>query len=236
MMCTIEGTDPLPRQDAPAAALAKPADLHDLRFHALLGEAGWNRLPPAVRERFSKRLRPGMAVTYVGQITESRRNGAGRVLAQLCRLIGAPLPLYDDLGVAAVVTVTEDGVAGGQFWTRMYNQTHGFPQVIHSSKRFAGPTGLEEYIGRGFGIALAVSADETALHFHGRHYFLAVGPLRLRLPAWLAPGALTVSHIDLGDGGFAFVLDLRHPLLGPMMRQVGIFRERPACIPWEQHR
>ncbi len=46
MMRTIEGTDPLPRQDAPAAALAKPADLHDLRFRALLGEAGWNRLPP----------------------------------------------------------------------------------------------------------------------------------------------------------------------------------------------
>jgi hypothetical protein len=173
-----------------------------------------------------------MAVTYVGEITESRRNGAGQALAQLCRLIGAPLPLYDDLGVAAVVTVTEDGQAGGQFWTRMYNQAHGFPQVIHSSKRFAGPTCLEEYLGWGFGIALTVTADETALHFHGRYYFLALGPrrfgLRLRLPAWLAPGALTISHIDQGDGGFAFVLDLRHPVLGQMLRQVGVFRERPA--------
>jgi len=218
----------------------RPADLHDLRFRALLGEAAWGRLPQAVRERFSKRLRPGMAVTYVGEITESRRNGAGQALAQLCRLIGAPLPLYDDLGVAAVVTVTEDGQTGGQFWTRMYNQAHGFPQVIHSSKRFAGPTGLEEYLGGGFGIALAVSADETALHFHSRHYFLAVGParlgLRLQLPAWLAPGALTISHIDQGDGGFAFVLDLRHPLLGPMLRQVGLFRERPAHDLKEQRR
>jgi hypothetical protein len=210
------------------ANLAKPADLHDLRFRALLGEAAWGRLPQAVRDRFSKRLRPGLAVTYVGEITESRRTWVGQALAQLCRPIGAPLPLYDDLGVAAVVTVTEDGQTGGQFWTRMYNQARGFPQVIHSSKRFAGPTGLEEYLGWGFGIALVVSADETALHFHSRGYFLAVGRTRLRLPAWLAPGALTISHIDQGDGGFAFVLDLRHPLLGPMLRQVGVFRERPA--------
>jgi hypothetical protein len=225
-MLTTERLYPAQRQAAPAAA--KPADLRDARFRVLLGEAGWNRLPAAVRERFSKRLRPGMAVTYAGMITESRRNAAGHALAQLCRLIGAPLPLHDDLGVAAVVTVTEDADAGGQFWTRMYGQAHGFPQVIHSSKRFAGPACLEEYLGGGFGIALAVSADETALHFHSRHYFLAVGPMRLRLPAWLTPGALTISHIDRGDGGFAFVLDLRHPLFGAMLRQVGLFRERPA--------
>lgn len=230
-MNKIARVRPTMGQDLPPPA---PAELHDLRFRALLGEAGWSRLPQAVRDRFSKRLRPGMAVTYVGEITESRRNGAGQVLAQLCRLIGAPLPLHDDLGVAAVVTVTEDGPAGGQFWTRMYNQAHGFPQVIHSSKRFAGPTGLEEYLGWGFGIALAVSADDTALHFHSHGYFLALGParlgLRLRLPAWLAPGALTISHVDQGDGGFAFVLDLRHPLLGRMLRQVGMFRERPAHL------
>jgi len=230
-MLEIAGTLPAAVRDLPETA---PAELHDLRFRTLLGEAGWSRLPQAVRDRFSKRLRPGMAVTYVGEITESRRNRAGWALAQLCRLIGAPLPLYDDLGVAAVVTVTEDGRAGGQFWTRMYNQAHGFPQVIHSSKRFAGPTGLEEYLGWGFGIALAVSADDTALHFHSHGYFLALGParlgLRLRLPAWLAPGALTISHVDQGDGGFAFVLDLRHPLLGRMLRQVGMFRERPAHL------
>ena len=218
-----------PRMDRPGerqGALAKADDLRDPRFRALLGAAEWGRLPRVVRERFSKRLRPGMAVTYVGEIIESRRNWAGALLAQLCRLIGAPLPLHDDLGVAAVVTVTEDGWAGGQFWTRMYNQARGFPQVIHSSKRFAGPTGLEEYLGGGFGIALRVSADETALHFHSHHYFLALGPVRVGLPAWLEPGTLTISHVDQGDGDFAFVLDLRHPLLGELMRQVGLFHER----------
>jgi hypothetical protein len=224
---------PADRRDDRDAAFAEPGDLHDLRFRTLLGAADWGRLPQVVRDRFSRRLSPGVAVTYVGEIVESRRTWPGLVLAQLCRAIGAPLPLGDDLGVAAVVTVTEDGRTGGQFWTRMYGRAGGFPQVIHSSKRFAGPTGLEEYLGCGFGIALGVSADARALHFHSRHYFLALGPMRLRLPSWLAPGALTISHVDRGDGRFDFVLDLRHPLLGEILRQVGVFRERQAYEPAE---
>jgi hypothetical protein len=128
-----------------------------------------------------------------------------------------------------VVTVIEDGAAGGQFWTRIYGRTHGFPQVIHSSKRFAGPTGLEEYLGCGFGIALTVSADEQALHFHSDHYFVALGARRLRLPRWLGPGALTISHVEVGDGWFAFVLAMRHPLFGEVIHQTALFCERFGC-------
>ena len=198
----------------------------DLRFRALLGSAAWGRLPATVRARFSKRLQPGFSITYAGRILHSRRTWLGAVVAQLARVIGAPLPLHDDVGVPAVVTVTEDGASGGQFWTRLYGRCSGFPQVIHSSKRFAGPTGLEEYLGAGFGIALTVSADEQALHFHSDHYFFQVGRLRLSLPHWLSPGALTISHVDFGADWFAFVLVLEHPLMGEIMSQTGLFRER----------
>ncbi len=200
----------------------------DLRFRALLGAAAWMRLPAPVRARFSKRLQPGLAVTYVGRIIHSRRTWLGAMVAQAARLIGAPLPLHDDLGVPAVVTVTEDAATGGQFWTRLYGRARGFPQVIHSSKRFAGPTGLEEYLGLGFGIALTVSADEQALHFHSDHYFLQLGHRRLRLPRFLSP-AMTVSHVDFGADWFAFVLMLEHPLAGEILSQTGLFRERPIC-------
>jgi hypothetical protein len=202
--------------------------LHDLRFRALLGAAAWSGLPPAVRQRFSRRLSPGASVTYAGEITESRRTRLGKLIAHLCRVIGGPLPLYDDVAVPAVVTVTEDSATGGQVWTRMYGRLRGFPQVIHSSKRFTGPTGLEEYLGFGFGIALAASADGKALHFRSDHYFVAVGSVRLRLPRWLGPGDLTISHVDRGDGGFAFVLALHHPLFGEIIHQTGLFHERLA--------
>jgi len=202
--------------------------LADLRFRGLIGAEAWSVLPAAVRSRFGKRLAGGNAAIYVGTIVECRMTRFGRLLAEAARLIGAPLPLHRDIGVPAVVTVTEDAVGGGQFWTRMYGRRRGFPQVIHSSKRFAGPTGLEEYLGGGFGIALIASADETAIHFRSDHYFLAIGVIRLRLPRWLAPGALTISHIDRSDGSFAFVLSLRHPLLGEIIRQAGLFRDQAA--------
>jgi hypothetical protein len=204
------------------------AVVHDLRFAALVSPSAWSQLPQIVRRRFSKRLLPGASVTYAGQIIESRRTYFGWLLAQLCRLIGAPLPLSDDIAAPAVVTVTEDGATGGQFWTRMYGRPSGFPQVIHSSKRFTGPTGLEEYLGCGFGIALWVDADDRALHFRSAFYFVGAAGWRLRLPRWLAPGELTISHIDCENGWFAFTLNLNHPLFGEAIRQTGLFRERLA--------
>jgi hypothetical protein len=210
------------------APVVEDVALHDLRFRGLLGVAAWSGLPSAVRRRFSTRAQAGDSITYAGEIVECRRTLFGKLVAELCRVIGAPLPLSDDVGVPAIVTVTEDGTTGGQFWTRMYGRTRGFPQVIHSSKRFTGPTGLEEYLGRGFGIALSVSADREALHFHSDHYFLVLGSVRLKLPRWLAPGELTISHVDRDNGEFAFVLTLRHKQFGLIIHQTGLFHERVA--------
>lgn len=214
-----------------ACPLAPVDELEDLRFRSLLGRDGWNLLPPAVQTRFAKRLLPGKSVTYAGIVAHCRMTGAGWLLAQLCRLIGAPLPLGRDTGLAAVVTVTEDGTRGGQVWTRMYARRQGFPQVIHSAKRFAGPTGLEEYLGLGFGIALTVAASAEGIRFTSDHYFVRLGNYRVRLPAFLAPGRLTIDHTDLGHGAFAFTLALRHRLLGDLIHQIGHFHDQPDGQP-----
>jgi len=202
-----------------------PAQIGDLRFRALVDEAEWAALPEAVRARFGKRIAHCRIVHYAGEVVECRMSKAGRLLAQLARIIGGPLPLARDTMVPASVCVTEDAAAGGQFWTRVYGRRHGFPQVIHSSKRFCGPTGLEEYVGRGFGIALRVEVGDAALHFVSDHYFLILLGLRLRIPRWLAPGDLRVSHVDCNHGRFAFVLLLRHALLGELIRQTAMFAD-----------
>lgn len=212
----------------PQAIPHRDDGLGDLRFCALLGAEQWALLPDAVRARFSKRYVPGRSVSYSGHIASCRMSRAGWVLAQLCRVIGAPLPLEAGGGMAAVVTVSEHAPSGGQLWTRVYARHAGFPQVIHSAKRFAGATGLEEYIGLGLGIALAVQASNAGIVFSSDHYFLKLGRLRLRLPRWLTPGALRIDHLDRGGGQFLFVLDLHHPLLGELIHQVGEFADQPV--------
>ena len=221
-------------------------ELGDLRFRALMSEADWMALPLPIRRRFSKRLADGNTAVFTGEIVETQMSRAGWWLAQAARLIGGPLPVSRDANVPSVVTVTEDIATKGQHWTRLYARRRGFPQVVHSSKRFAGPTGLEEYVGCGIGMALTIHAEPAhvpekwtpifrqghapkpegyALIFRAAHYFVQLGRFRLRLPNWLSPGALAVTHAELGDGRFLFKLDIVHPRLGRLICQTAAFRE-----------
>lgn len=202
---------------------AGDASMHDLRFRALIGRAAWNELPLAVQKRFSKRL-TGIAVAlYRGRVVRTEYGAIGWLFAQGLRLVGAPLPLCRDANVPAVVCVSEDAASGGQLWTRMYGRKRGFPQVIHSAKRFAGATGLEEYVGRGIGMALRVEPMADGLRFVSDHYFVMAGKRRWRLPRWAEPGRTIVEHHDLGEGRFAFDLELRHPLVGRLVVQHALF-------------
>lgn len=198
----------------------------DTRFSSLLGKEKWAQLPVKIRNRFGKRVKGGASVTYKGVVTAMQMNWAGKLLAQAARLIGAPLP-YDISSVdqPAVVVVTEDVAGNGQFWIRQYGRQSGFPQIVHSSKRFAGPTGLEEYIGYGIGIALRVEAEDAALLFKSDHYFLSVWGHRIRLPQFLSPGALVIGHHDLGGGHFKFSLQLQHRVFGDLLKQDAVFQD-----------
>ena len=190
----VQGSASLPRKRARTRRSAFPRADARSRLAAL---------PLAIRRRFSKRLSGGNTAVYVGEVIETQMSRAGWRLAQAARLIGGPLPVSRDAHVPSVVTVTEDVATSGQHWTRLYARRRGFPQVVHSSKRFAGPTGLEEYVGCGVGMALTIHvrrmsrksgtvSEGHALSsvFRAAHYFLQLGRFRLRLPAWATPGAL----------------------------------------------
>ena len=201
------------------------AGIVDLRFRALVGEAGWARLPEAVQRRFSRRLAPGDVAFYVGEVLETRLSRVGRVLSFLARAIGAPLPLDNAAGGGATVAVMENERLGGQSWTRTYARAGRFPQVIHSAKRFSGPTGLEEYVGGGIGMALTVGEEGRSLVFRSAGYFFSFGRVRLALPRALMPGDMEIVHEDEGGGAFLFKLTLRHAMLGVLVKQTARFRD-----------
>jgi len=197
----------------------------DTRFRALMCAEDWESLPLPIRRRFSKRLANGATALYAGEVLETTMSRVGWLWAQALRLIGGPLPLTRNRHVPAVVAVTEDHASRGQIWTRLYGRPGGFAQVVHSCKRFAGPTGLEEYVGYGIGMTLTVGAREGALIFRSRDYFVELFGRRWRLPAWLAPGETVVTHAELPDGRFSFTLQVIHPRLGHTIRQMAMFRE-----------
>lgn len=210
-------------EEAPSSKRDEP--LGDVRFRALLSEADWAALPVAVRRRFSKRLAEGRTAIYVGEVLEAWVSRAGWLLVQALRLIGGPLPTSRDAHVPSIVTVTEDLASGGQIWTRLYVRRRGFPQVIHSSKRFAGPTGLEEHVGCGVGMTLTVDVEGRALVFRSAQYFIELGRWRVILPRWATPGALTVRHIEAERERFIFSMEIVHPRLGALVRQSAVFQE-----------
>ena len=232
----------------------EPNQLGDLRFRALMSDADWAALPLPIRRRFSKRLAGGNTAVYVGEVIETQMSRVGWLLAQAARLIGGPLPISRDAHTPSVVTVTEDVATKGQHWTRLYARRSGFPQVVHSSKRFAGSTGLEEYVGRGVGMALTIHVEPAhaperacpgldpgwepgfreghaptqeryALIFRAAYYFVQLAGFRIRLPAWLTPGSLSVTHAELGEGRFLFKLEIIHPRLGRLICQTAAFQE-----------
>ena len=230
---TLNNGRPAARKHA-GEAPARPRT--DNRFRALLGDPAWNSLPPAVRRRFSTPLVPNEPRLYRGTVVETVHSPLGRIVANLARIAGSPLPLTPGATGPATVMVTENAALGGQVWTRIYARPGKFPQTINSAKRFGGRTGLEELLGPwrglGFVMTLKLSVISNALVFDSAGYSVLIGNFRVPLPAWLSPGHCRITHRDIGHGRFTFTLELTHPWFGLLCRQDAEFADVvPAHTP-----
>jgi Domain of unknown function (DUF4166) len=74
-------------------------------------------------------------------------------------------------------------------------------------------------------MALTLHVEARMLVFRSARYFVDVLSRRLWLPDELTPGALSVTHAELGDGRFSFTLEVAHPRLGLLIHQRAVFRE-----------
>ena len=199
----------------------------DCRFALLAGDS-WTQLPAPIRRRFSRHLADGERIVYVGEVAATHMTILGRLLAQLARLVGAPLPLESGGRMPVTVIVTGSERLCGQVWTRIYDRARGFPQVIQSLKRFGGATGLEEIVARGVGMRLTLSVRDRALVFRSAGYFVRCLGVALSLPNWLTPGVIEVIHREESRGQFSFTLSVTHLWAGPVIDQIAFFREESS--------
>lgn len=203
----------------------------EFSYSDLLGEQNWQRLHPAIQKRFGKEVH--RTVTYLGVMEQVYLSFAGKVLAQLCRLIGTPLALYSGINVPVEVKVYPDDKLAGMTWDRFY----AFPdkkvnrvkstkciQVgcskTKSNKRRAG---LVEMVGYGFGMELKVYEKGQAIYFESERFFWQLGRFKCFIPELLSPGKTIVSQKALNENQFIFSLEVTHALLGNVFKQQGIF-------------
>lgn len=208
--------------DYTGRAAFAPAPPNAIDFRRLLGREAWDQLPAAVRRRFGLHAE-GVTTVYDGRMVVEA-SLFGRLIAQICRLIGTPLAPWTGLDVPTSVDVHLDH-RGGLVWARTYRFA-GRPAILVSSTKLMDVEGrLLEVVRGGLGMELTVTVEDGALHFRSRCYFARIGPLRLRIPDLLTPGRAHVVHRDRGGGTFRFTLAFHHPWFGRTLFQDGVFRD-----------
>ena len=103
--------------------------------------------------------------------------------------------------------------------------------MIHSTKSFNGPTGLEECVGAGVGMRLTLGVEERALVFRSAGFFLRLRSRSFSLPSWLTPGVVEVRHREERSGRFSFTLTITHPWFGIVIEQVAFFSDLSVRAP-----
>jgi|SRR5579872_3767744 len=205
---------------APAPRVGGDTSQHQVSIRRAVGESAWNRLPEAVRERFSDNCRQAQ---FAGSFEVVRASCAGRLLAHVCRLIGTPIVPGVGMHIPARVYVYADD-RGGMVWKREYAFPARRPYVVTSTKCADGERGLIETLPFGLQMPLEVYERAGTLNFVSDGYFFNWLGLRLRVPDFLPPGRTHVQHIDEGGGWFRFTMTVTHRWLGEVYFQTGRFR------------
>lgn len=200
----------------PPAPANGPLDLS-----ALVGAAGWARLPAAVQHRFAV---AHADVNYAGHM-DLRCSFIGHLYAACARLLGGPLTHLNTDAVPTTVRVSGNS-QGGVVWERCFHTgTAGQDRTVRSTKELGADGGLLERTVGGLSMSLDVFEAAGTLVFQSRRFWLVWGRLRLPVPALLTPGTCRVTHTDLGGGRFRFTLSMEHPLWGETFYQTGVFAD-----------
>jgi hypothetical protein len=192
-------------------------------FKSLLDNAGWLRLRPDIRRRFSAPPDAGREIRYSGVMQAVEASLAGRILVQLCRVFGTPFAPFRGRNVPVDIVLRSREGDGAIQWEREYRFHDRTPIKVSSFKTKSAEGDLREWVDGGFGMSLDVYEEDEALHFRSRRYFWRHGRLQIALPAFLTPGTVHVVHEDIGGGRFRFVMTVVHGLFGQLFFQTGEF-------------
>ncbi len=192
--------------------LAEPTRQAPKGLAALVGSAGWARLPVRVAERFSG----AMSADFEG-VGRFESSLVGTAFAFVGLLFGRPLPLSDGAAHVFIRVRPLAPPGAGEAWVRRYAFAHA-AETVCSVKSAGSGAWLEERAGP-LVMRLRVFEHRRALVFECIDFRMRIGGFEFALPLVLTPGRIRVEHHDHGAGRFAFTLEARHPWFGLTFRQ-----------------
>ena len=195
----------------------------DDRYRDLLAPADWARLPLVVQARFARHLEPGETKLFVGAVVETELSPLGRALAFVLRPL-AIVPAHHGAVGPSTVVVTEGADGASQTYARLYGRAGGGAQTIVTTKCFAAG-GLEEKLGWGLSMRLAIGVEERALVFRSAGFRWSGWGFGFAVPRWLSPGQARIEHRDLDGVRFRFSFTLAHPWFGRLIEQVAEYAD-----------
>lgn len=193
----------------------------DACYQKILGQKEWLKLRPEIRARFSVKPALGQKIVFAGTM-QVKYSFFGWLFAQFCRLIGTPLATRAGKAVPVIVTLAQNQQRGGIEWKREYFFTEK-AETIASIKAVNAQGGLEEHVGLGFSMCLALKVLKGNLEFHSTAYRFRLGGFCINLPKIITPGDIIVKHEQVNNEFFRFTLEVNHPILGQTFFQTGIF-------------
>lgn len=139
--------------------------------------------------------------------TADVERGKGPLAGLVCNLLKLP-----ETAPVVPLTVEFIPIAGGERWKRTFGDTSFFSDQTEGTGAWAGL--VKERFGR-VTVGLALVVTKGRLDLVVRRWSLFGIPM----PLWLAPGGAAFEHVV--DGRFAFDVDMRHPLIGRIVRYRG---------------
>ena len=185
----------------------------------------WELLSKRMQARFEEESLSDAPKKYKGEMLDIQCSFLGSVLANFMRPIGSPLLPYNEKNVPIDVKVYKNETEGIIFKERIYHFKNRRPFKVLSWMVVNTEGQIQEFIGFGLGMRMALDVRQETLFFKGAGYFLKLGRFNIPIPLFLSPGEVLVEHSDHGDAAFRVRIEMKHPWFGQMYLQDGIFKE-----------
>jgi hypothetical protein len=109
-------------------------------------------------------------------------------------------------------------------WPRTFKFDDRKTAVFAARMAYLGGDEVIEYVRLGLGMRMRLAVDDGRLVYTSTGYQWDIGPLSIRLPAWLLLGRGYICQCNLSADEFEMDFRMEHPLFGPTYRYAGRFR------------